>query len=425
MANICVIGVGYVGLSCGVCLSELGHNVVCVDIEKEKIDLLNSGETPIMEFGLKDLLKENLKKQRLSFTTNLKLGVESSEFIFLCLGTPQMNDGSADLSTLMHMVSNLSSLALAGSVIITKSTVPIGTLSSIERTLRRSDVDVVSNPEFVREGSAVHDFFNPDRIVIGSRSDEISNRVAAIYQSLNAPVLITDSASAEAVKHAANSFLAVKLSYINAIAVMCELYGADVIDVAKGIGLDRRIGSGFLTPGPGWGGSCLPKDIASLLHMAKVKGFDFSILREAIAINQFVKNRIIEKVNDLFGGIICDRKIAVWGLTFKAETDDLRDSPAIEVISRLLSCGAKVSSFDPAVQVLPKSIDKSRLTMSAEESCESAELLIVLTDWPQFAMVNPSQVASRMASLQVLDCRNILDDKLWRDFGFRYQGIGR
>jgi UDPglucose 6-dehydrogenase len=387
VANICVIGTGYVGLSCGAGLNAIGHDVVCVDIDRAKVDMLNAGRIPIMEVGLEEIVQQGILTGTLSFTTNLKQGVELAEFVFLCLATPQSDDGSADLSVLISVVISIAPLLKSGSVVITKSTVPIGTSTEIERILNRTDVSVASNPEFVREGTAVDDFMHPDRIVVGSRNSRTSDRVAAIYSTLDAPILMTDPASAEAIKHASNSFLAIKLSYINAMAIMCELYGADVLDVAKGIGLDHRIGSGFLTPGPGWGGSCFPKDTSALLKMASTKGYEFGLLREA--------------------------------------TDDIRDSPSIEIVSRLLNLGAQIHCYDPAVGKIPDLISKARLGQSAEAACDGAELLVVLTEWPQLALVIPSQISSKMTSLQIVDCRNILDRNRWVEAGFSHHGVGR
>lgn len=425
MANICVIGTGYVGLSCGAGLNAIGHDVVCVDIDRAKVDMLNAGRIPIMEVGLEEIVQQGILTGTLSFTTNLKQGVELAEFVFLCLATPQSDDGSADLSVLISVVISIAPLLKSGSVVITKSTVPIGTSTEIERILNRTDVSVASNPEFVREGTAVDDFMHPDRIVVGSRNSRTSDRVAAIYSTLDAPILMTDPASAEAIKHASNSFLAIKLSYINAMAIMCELYGADVLDVAKGIGLDHRIGSGFLTPGPGWGGSCFPKDTSALLKMASTKGYEFGLLREATEVNHVIQDRIIDKIANLVGGDICDKKIAIWGLTFKANTDDIRDSPSIEIVSRLLNLGAQIHCYDPAVGKIPDLISKARLGQSAEAACDGAELLVVLTEWPQLALVIPSQISSKMTSLQIVDCRNILDRNRWVEAGFSYHGLGR
>lgn len=425
MADICVVGTGYVGLSCGACLSSLGHNVTCVDIDQNKIDSINRGEIPIMETGLKELVDEGRSRSLLSFTTDIGEGLASAEFIFLCLATPQSEDGSADLSTLMSSVKTIASFVKPNAVVITKSTVPIGTFFDIEKVLQRPDVSLASNPEFVREGSAVKDFLFPDRIVIGATSEVVSQRVATIYSAIDAPVLLTDPSSAEAIKHASNSFLAMKLSYINAIAVICELYGADVLDVSKGIGLDHRIGAEFLTPGPGWGGSCFPKDTNALLYMARSAGYKFGLLGEAIEVNNVVQKRIIERILSSLDESISGKRIAVWGLTFKANTDDLRDSPAIQIVSALLGLGAQIRCFDPTVRVIPPAIRQAEIVDSVETSCEGAELLLVLTEWSQFSQINPIAIAKKMTSKRIIDCRNILDPDTWSEAGFQYHGIGR
>ncbi len=419
------MGTGYVGLSCGACLSTLGHNVVCVDIDQDKIDSLKAGVIPIFEVDLESIVRRGLDGKRISFTTEVGRALESAEFVFLCLPTPQADDGSADLSYLMSAVREISPLVQAGSIVITKSTVPIGTFAEIEEVLDRSDVFLASNPEFVREGSAVFDFLNPDRIVIGSNTLEVSKRIASIYQGLTAPLVMTDPASAETIKHASNSFLALKLSYINAISIICELYGADVLDVSEGIGLDNRIGSGFLQPGPGWGGSCFPKDTSALLRMAESKGYNFDLLSEAIAVNLDVQDRIIDNIRLMLGGSLSGKRIAAWGLTFKAKTDDLRDSPAIKIVQMLLNAGANVTCYDPMVRDIPSSINRAHLALTPEASCETAELLIVLTEWNEFKSVNPTDVYGRMSAASVFDCRNILPDQSWIAAGFVFQGIGR
>ena len=419
------MGTGYVGLSCGACLSTLGHNVVCVDIDQDKIDSLNAGVIPIFEVDLESIVKRGLAGKRIFFTTEVGRALESAEFVFLCLPTPQADDGSADLSYLMSAVREISPLVRPGSIVITKSTVPIGTFAEIEEVLNRSDVFLASNPEFVREGSAVFDFLNPDRIVIGSNALEVSKRIASIYQGLTAPLVMTDPASAETIKHASNSFLALKLSYINAISIICELYGADVLDVSEGIGLDNRIGSGFLQPGPGWGGSCFPKDTSALLRMAESKGYNFDLLSEAIAVNLDVQDRIVDNIRLMLGGSLSGKRIAAWGLTFKAKTDDLRDSPAIKIVQMLLNAGANITCYDPTVKDIPSSINRAHLALTPEASCETAELLIVLTEWNEFKSVNPTDVYGRMSAASVFDCRNILPDQSWIAAGFVFQGIGR
>jgi UDPglucose 6-dehydrogenase len=399
--------------------------VTCVDIDQNKIDSINRGEIPIMETGLKELVDEGRSRSLLSFTTDIGEGLASAEFIFLCLATPQSEDGSADLSTLMSSVKTIASFVKPNAVVITKSTVPIGTFFDIEKVLQRPDVSLASNPEFVREGSAVKDFLFPDRIVIGATSEVVSQRVATIYSAIDAPVLLTDPSSAEAIKHASNSFLAMKLSYINAIAIICELYGADVLDVSKGIGLDHRIGAEFLTPGPGWGGSCFPKDTNALLYMARSAGYKFGLLGEAIEVNNVVQKRIIERILSSLDESISGKRIAVWGLTFKANTDDLRDSPAIQIVSALLGLGAQIRCFDPTVRVIPPAIRQAEIVDSVETSCEGAELLLVLTEWSQFSQINPITIAKKMTSKRIIDCRNILDPDTWSEAGFQYHGIGR
>jgi UDPglucose 6-dehydrogenase len=419
------VGTGYVGLSCGACLSTLGHNVVCVDIDQDKIDSLKAGVIPIFEVDLESIVRRGLDDKRISFTTEVGRALESAEFVFLCLPTPQADDGSADLSYLMSAVREISALVRPGSIVITKSTVPIGTFAEIEEVLNRSDVFLASNPEFVREGSAVFDFLNPDRIVIGSNTLEVSKRVASIYQGLTAPLVMTDPASAETIKHASNSFLALKLSYINAISIICELYGADVLDVSEGIGLDNRIGSGFLQPGPGWGGSCFPKDTSALLRMAESKGYNFGLLSEAVAVNMDVQDRIVENIRLMLGGSLSEKRITAWGLTFKAKTDDIRDSPAIKIVQMLLSAGADVTCYDPTVRDIPSRINRAHLALTPEASCETAELLVVLTEWDEFKSVNPIDIYGRMSAASVFDCRNILPERSWIAAGFVFQGIGR
>ena len=425
MANICVVGTGYVGLSCGACLSTLGHNVVCVDIDQAKIDSLSAGVIPIFEVDLESIVAQGIKDERISFTTELGRALKSAEFVFLCLPTPQADDGTADLSYLMAAVREISALVQPGSIVITKSTVPIGTFAEIEKTLNRADVYLASNPEFVREGSAVFDFLNPDRIVVGSNSLEVSKRVALIYEKLAATLVMTDPASAETIKHASNSFLALKLSYINAVSIICELYGADILDVSKGIGLDNRIGSGFLQPGPGWGGSCFPKDTSALLRMAESKGYNFGLLNEAVAVNMDVQDRILENIRLMLGGSLKGKRIAVWGLTFKAKTDDLRDSPAIKIVQMLLSAGANVTCYDPMVKETPPTISAANLVLGPDLACESAEILVVLTEWNEFCGIDPKTIRERMNSTKVIDCRHILNRNKWIDAGFEILVTGR
>ena len=420
------MGTGYVGLSCGACLSTLGHNVVCVDIDQDKIDSLNAGVIPIFEVDLESIVKRGLDSKRISFTTEVGRALESAEFVFLCLPTPQADDGSADLSYLMSAVKEISPLVQAGSIVITKSTVPIGTFAEIEEVLNRPDVFLASNPEFVREGSAVFDFLNPDRIVIGSNTLEVSKRIASIYQGLNASLVMTDPASAETIKHASNSFLALKLSYINAISIICELYGADVLDVSKGIGLDNRIGSGFLQPGPGWGGSCFPKDTAALVRISDDVGFNFEILKATIESNESHQRRITKQIL----GMIQNAKVAtvtVLGLTFKAGTNDVRDSPAVEIIEQLLSQGVKVNAYDPVVDVanlrfINGSVGRSG---SAVDAARNSDAIVILSEWLEFADLDPAAMAAPMRNLNIFDVRGIIDSDKWLRNGFTVKVIGK
>ena len=425
VANIAVVGTGYVGLSCGACLSALGHRVTCIDIDSAKIEQLNHGEIPIYEEGLEDLVKRCSEEGRLQFTTNLQKGLEDAEVIFLCLPTPQREDGSADLSFLLTAVTQLASYVADESIVVIKSTVPMGTHSRVEELFVGRKIHVATSPEFVREGSAIKDFFNPDRIIIGTRTTTIAERLERIFDGIKSTILVTDPESAETIKNASNSFLAMKLSYINAMAIICELYGADILDVSRGIGLDSRIGSNFLQAGPGWGGSCLPKDANSLAFTANAKGYSFSMLQEAIAINEHMQTHIVKKTEELVGGNLCGSKVAVWGLTFKANTDDLRDSPAIRIVSQLLLEGVSVACFDPMVRGSQKSINGASIHDSIEKSVENSDLILVLTEWSQFGEFDPELISQAMAKRNVFDCRNLLDKEKWEKAGFRFKALGR
>jgi UDPglucose 6-dehydrogenase len=301
----------------------------------------------------------------------------------------------------------------------------MGTHSKVEELLVGRKIHVASSPEFVREGSAVRDFFSPDRIVIGTRTTAIAKRLERIFDGIKSTILVTDPESAETIKNASNSFLAMKLSFINAIAIICELYGADILDVSRGIGLDSRIGSNFLQAGPGWGGSCLPKDANSLAFTANARGYSFSMLQEAIAINEHMQTHIVKKTEEFVGGNLRGSKVAVWGLTFKANTDDLRDSPAIRIVSQLLREGASIACFDPMVRTIQKSINGASIHDSIEESVENSDLILVLTEWSKFREIDPEFIGQGMAKRNVFDCRNLLDRKKWEKAGFRFKALGR
>ncbi len=425
MSKIAVIGTGYVGLSSGACFAHLGHVVTCVDVVQLKIDNLNRGILPIVETGLAKLVAEGVAAGRLVFTTDVASAVVDADIVFLCVPTPEGADGSADLSYIQTAARTLSPLLRSGAIVVNKSTVPVGSTKVVERELKRPDIAVVSNPEFLREGSAIQDFLHPDRVVVGSDNQEAAIAVGALYEKVGAPVVVTDPASAETIKYAANAFLATKISYINAVAAICEGVGADINDVVLGLGYDKRIGHEFLRPGPGWGGSCFPKDTKAMVKIAQDAGYDFGLLKGVITVNEQQYGRIVDKIRAAAGGTLKGKKIASWGLTFKALTDDLRDSPAVEIIKRLLADGASVSVFDPTVKVAPNGLDEITVAVSPLEACVGADVIAVLTEWDNFRWVSPVEVAGVVSVKQIVDARNLLDRSEWRRAGFEYQGIGR
>jgi UDPglucose 6-dehydrogenase len=425
MSNIAVIGTGYVGLSSGACFAHLGHVVTCVDVVQLKIDNLNKGILPIVETGLEELVAEGVAAGKLSFTTDVASAVKNADVVFLCVPTPEGADGSADLSYIQTAARTLSPLLRSGAVVVNKSTVPVGSTKVVERELKRPDIAVVSNPEFLREGSAIQDFLHPDRVVVGSDNQEAAIAVGALYEKVGAPVVVTDPASAETIKYAANAFLATKISYINAVAAICEGVGADINDVVLGLGYDKRIGHEFLRPGPGWGGSCFPKDTKAMVKIAQDAGYDFGLLKGVITVNDQQYGRIVDKIRAAAGGTLKGKKIASWGLTFKALTDDLRDSPAVEIVTRLLADGASVSVFDPTVTVAPKGLDAITVSASPLEACAGADVIAVLTEWDDFRWVSPVEAGGAVNVKQIVDARNLLDRSEWRRAGFEYQGIGR
>ncbi|NLA35925.1 MAG: UDP-glucose/GDP-mannose dehydrogenase family protein [Actinobacteria bacterium] len=421
-SRIAVIGTGYVGLTTGACLASMGHDVVCADVDAAKVAALNAGEIPILEDGLPNLVKEGVRAGRLRFVLGAKNAVTDREFIYLCVPTPQAEDGSADLSYIEAAASEIGPSLLPDAIVINKSTVPVGSTRVVERALQRGDIHVVSNPEFLREGSAVHDFLNPDRVVIGANDQSAAIRMAGLYIGLTAPIMVTDPASAETIKYASNAFLATKISFVNAVAAVCEAVGADVADVVLGMGYDKRIGHQFLNPGPGWGGSCFPKDTLALIHIAETAGYDFRMLKGVVEVNREQFDRVVRKVVDACGGDVAGKQIAAWGLTFKARTDDTRMSPAIEVIKRLQGLGAEVIAFDPAIRLDIEGISVADDPISATKG---AEVLVVLTEWDDFKWVDLDEVAEQMAVRTVVDTRNLLDRSRVQQAGFDYQGIGR
>ncbi|HEX2191674.1 MAG TPA: UDP-glucose/GDP-mannose dehydrogenase family protein [Acidimicrobiales bacterium] len=427
MSRIAVIGTGYVGLTTGACFAHLGHHVVCADVVPEKVERLARGDVPILEARLPELVREGIDGGRLSFVLGAANAVADCEFAYLCVSTPQAPDGSADLTYLRAAAAEIGPLLPAESVVVNKSTVPVGSTRVVEEVLQRDDVAVVSNPEFLREGSAVNDFLNPDRIVIGTEDQAAAGRVATLFSSIAAPLIVTDPATAEMIKYACNAFLATKVSFVNAVANVCEAVGADVRDVVLGMGYDRRIGFEFLRPGPGWGGSCFPKDTTALLRIADDNGYDFGLLRGVQEVNEEQFDRVAAKIAAATDGSLDGAVVAVWGLTFKARTDDLRESPALQVIARLRAGGARVRAFDPAYTTRPEDPALTDVEVVADPyaACEGAAVLAVLTEWDEFRRLDFGKVGDLLAARRVVDARNLLDPAALRRAGFTYDGIGR
>ncbi len=426
VSKVAVIGAGYVGLTTAVCLAHLGHSVCCGEVDQSKVDRLSRGEPTIVEDGLAELMGEGLDTKRLRFVQGASAAVEGAQFVFVCVPTPGLPDGTADVSALEAVAKEIGPKLLYGAIVVNKSTVPVGSTLLVEQLLGRPDVAVVSNPEFLREGSAIHDALNPDRIVVGADDQAAAARVGALFASTRAPLIITDPATAETIKYASNAFLATKLSFVNAVTRLCEAVGADVRDVLLGMGYDPRIGFDFLRPGPGWGGSCLPKDTRALLYMAKNAGYDFPLLREVLSTNDEQMDSVLQKISTFCEGAVAGKMFAVWGLTFKAGTDDRRDSPAVEVVRRLVDAGASVRVFDPTVKSPVPELDEGvEITLDAYAACEGADLLVVLTEWEDFRWLDFVKVRDLLATPKVVDARNLLDPAALRRMGFSYTGIGR
>ncbi len=421
MARVAVIGAGYVGLTSAACLSHLGHDVVCADIDEARIEQLRRVELPIHEDGLADLVAQGLATERLEFVLGADTAVPGAELVLLCLPTPQGADGAADLTALRSAATQIAPYLDPGAVVVTKSTVPVGSTLIVAELIGRDDVAVVSNPEFLREGSAVHDFLNPSRVVIGCDDEAAGARVAELYQAVDAPVLVTDPASSETIKYASNAFLAVKLSYVNAIAAVCEALGADIDAVVEGMGFDDRIGRSYLRPGPGWGGSCLPKDIQALVRMAHEAGYDFDLLQAAADVNADQLERTVSKVLDLLGGSIVDSTVTVLGLAFKAGTDDTRYSPAVELIRRLAQAGAKIRAYDPVA-----TIDADGVTLLDDpyRASDGADVLVVATEWDEFRSLDLARLRATMRHARVVDTRGVLDRAQLDAHGFEHRVIG-
>jgi UDPglucose 6-dehydrogenase len=424
MAEIAVVGTGYVGLTSGACLAHLGHNVCCADADESKVLALQQGRVPIVEAGLDDLVAAGIAAETLSFTANTKDAVSKAEFVFLCLPTPDQPDGSVDMTYVESVAREIGPWLRAECVVVNKSTVPVGTTVRVRELLGRDDVHVVSNPEFLREGNAVDDFLRPSRIVVGGENEAAVKRVADLYAGTGVSVVMCDATSAETIKYAANAFLATKISFINSIANICEHLGADVRVVADAIGRDPRIGAQFLQPGPGFGGSCFPKDTIGLVRLAEDAGYDFGVLKSVIEANNQQLDRTVEKIVELAGGTVSGQRVAVWGLTFKANTDDRRHSPAIEICRRLAGLGADLMAFDPTVQRQVDELPSLKIGSSPIEVCEGAVALAVLTEWSEFGLVEPNLAGAAMSVKAVVDARNVLNQASWQATGFRFRGIG-
>ncbi|CUS96205.1 UDP-glucose dehydrogenase [Candidatus Kryptobacter tengchongensis] len=445
--NISIIGTGYVGLVTGACFAESGNNVICMDIDKEKINKLKKGIVPIYEPGLDEIVRKNLNTGRLKFTTDLEYAVRNSEIIFLCLPTPPGKDGDADLGILFSVVKNIAKI-LRGlakdeknqlkKLIVSKSTVPVGTADKIKETLNKElgkysdkiDLYVASNPEFLKEGNAVQDFMFPDRVVIGVNDGEAEKILRELYEPFvrtGAPILVMDTRSAEMVKYTANAFLAMRISFMNEMANLCEKLGADVEKVRIAIGYDNRIGPRFLFPGVGWGGSCFPKDIKALMKMGEKNGVELKIVKSVYEVNERQKKLIVEKIKKHFGRELKDKKIAIWGLSFKPKTDDMREAPSIVIINELLKLGAKISAFDPVAVPNAKKIfgDKVKFAKNQYEALKSADALVLITEWQEFREPDFNYIRTLMRTPVVFDGRNIYNPEKLKKLGFIYYGIGR
>ncbi len=430
--DLSIIGSGYVGLVTGACFADVGHNVICVDNDAQKIKQLQGGEVPIYEPGLEEIIHRNVSARRLRFTGSIEDGVNNSEVVFIAVPTPQQPDGDVDLSFLEKVAREIAGVLTDYRVIVDKSTVPVKTGEKVAESIKRynrhgASFDVVSNPEFLREGCAVADLMRPDRIVIGAQSEHAIDLMKKVYEPFMAPILVTDISSAELIKHCANSFLALKISYVNAVSAICEASGADVEKVADGIGMDHRIGRDFLNAGIGYGGSCFPKDIAAFITISERLGTPFNLLKEVQRINNAQKERFLKTIRETLW-VLREKRIAVWGLTFKPDTDDVRSSVAIELVTHLLREGARVVTYDPKGMQKAraiKAIADAEFASSALEAVTDAEALVVATEWREFANVDLAVVKEKMRTPMVFDGRNLLDPETMRRLGFHYYSIGR
>ena len=430
MRNICVIGVGYVGLVTGACLADLGNKVICLNRNKQKADNLKKGILPIFEPGLEEIVRRNYEAGRLDFTVSYDEGLRDVEFVFIAVGTPSGSEGEADLSHVNQATEEVAKRLVKPLIIVNKSTVPIGTGDWVadiinEHKVRDVEFAVVSNPEFLREGSAVHDFMNPDRIVLGSTNRHAAEKVAELYEPLQAPVIITDLRTAEMIKYASNAFLATKISFINEMANICEALGADVKEVARGMGSDKRIGPAFLGAGVGWGGSCFPKDVKALAHIAATHGCHPQMLRAVMEINYDQRKRVIQKLREVLGNFR-GKTVGVLGLSFKPNTDDMRDAPSVEIIHMLQHEGAQVKAYDPVA------MDNAKKVLNGVVYCDSpyevardADALLLVTEWNEFKQLDMKRIVKSMRQPVLFDGRNIYEPEKMRKLGFTYRCVGR
>jgi len=431
--KLSIIGTGYVGLVTGACFAEVGHEVICVDSDANKVRLLQSGGIPIYEPGLDQLVARNVAAGRLRFTQSTAEGVASSEVIFIAVPTPPQSDGSVDLSYIEGVAREIAGHLTGYRIIVDKSTVPVKTADNVAETVKRycktnAEFDVVSNPEFLREGFAIDDLMKPDRIVVGTQSERAAARMRELYAPFDAPLIVTDTNSAELIKHAANSFLALKISYANALSVICEASGANVQEVTRGMGLDVRIGTRFLQAGLGFGGSCFPKDLSAFIKISEQLGYDFRLLKEVQRINSSQMERFVKKISDTLW-VLKDKKIGVLGLAFKQNTDDVRSSPAIDLCLRLLGEGARLRVYDP------QGMDKARAFLGpgqsleyvadAESVAQGCDAVVVATEWPQFGKLDWARIKASMATAILFDGRNLLDPAEMKALGFLYKSVGR
>ena len=428
--NISIIGSGYVGLVTGACFAELGNKVVCADNDAKKISLLKKGIVPIYEPGLEEMIKLNLKNNRLKFTSSIRAAVKASEVIFIAVGTPALENGEADLTGIENVACSIAENMDDYRLIVEKSTVPVETCSWVKKTIatyvkKGLKFDIVSNPEFLREGSAINDFTHPDRIILGVESIKAKQIMLSLYQPLNRPILVTNIKSAELIKHASNAFLATKISFINAIARICDKVGADVKEVAQGMGLDNRIGRYFLHAGIGYGGSCFPKDLDAFINITEKLGYDFQILKAVRDTNEEQKRFVLQKIKDELW-VIKDKTVAILGLAFKPNTDDLRNSPSIDLVNSLIQEGARVRVYDPKAMGKAKEILKD-VTFCDDlyQAAKSADCLVVATEWNEFKELDFMRLKKTLKRPLVIDARNIYEPKLLKEMGFTYRGVGR